>query len=95
MAAFKFIVFLPGGLPKRNKFTCRWILDGSDAKVGKFLDDLLDVKMKKTNLDNLMAIMADPSRMGPWAVLPTGSPSATTVAAAAAAATSTSSFDCL
>ncbi|MED6199998.1 hypothetical protein PIB30_081100 [Stylosanthes scabra] len=80
MAAFKFLVSLSGGLPKRNKFTCGWILDGSDAEVGKFLDDLLDVKMKKTKLDNLMA------RMGPRAVLPTGSPSATATAAAAAAA---------
>ncbi|MED6120754.1 hypothetical protein PIB30_024043 [Stylosanthes scabra] len=33
MAAFKFLVSLPGGLPKRNKFTCRWILDGSDAET--------------------------------------------------------------
>ncbi|MED6204416.1 hypothetical protein PIB30_009160 [Stylosanthes scabra] len=85
MAAFKFLVSLPGGLPKRNKFTCRWILDGSDAEVGKFLDDLLDIKMKKTKLDNLMAMMADPSRMGPRAVLPTGSSSATATAAATAA----------
>ncbi|MED6119664.1 hypothetical protein PIB30_013540 [Stylosanthes scabra] len=90
MAAFKFLVSLPGGLPKRNKFTCRWILDSSDAKVGKFLDDLLDVKMKKTKLDNLMAMMADPSRMGPRAVLPTGRPSATATVAAAAAAASAS-----
>ncbi|MED6148635.1 hypothetical protein PIB30_054852 [Stylosanthes scabra] len=37
MAAFKFLISLPGGLPKTNKFTCRWILDGSDAEVGKFL----------------------------------------------------------
>ncbi|MED6159416.1 hypothetical protein PIB30_042191, partial [Stylosanthes scabra] len=86
MAAFKFLVSFPGGLPKRNKFTCRWILDGSDTEVGKFLNDLLDVKMKKTKLDNLMAMMADSSRMGPRAVLPTGSPSATATAAAAAAA---------
>ncbi|MED6221168.1 hypothetical protein PIB30_051847 [Stylosanthes scabra] len=85
MAAFKFLVSLPGGLPKRNKFTCRWILDSSDAEVGKFLDNLLDVKMKKTKLDNLMTMMADPSRMGPWAVLLTGRPSATATAAAAAA----------
>ncbi|MED6179570.1 hypothetical protein PIB30_001862 [Stylosanthes scabra] len=67
MAAFKFLVSLRGGLPKKNKFTCRWILDGSNAEVGKFLDDLLDVKMKRTKLDNLMAMMADPSRMGPRA----------------------------
>ncbi|MED6118461.1 hypothetical protein PIB30_002711 [Stylosanthes scabra] len=37
MAAFKFLVSLSGGLPKRNKFTCRWILDGSGAEVEKFL----------------------------------------------------------
>ncbi|MED6193678.1 hypothetical protein PIB30_021819 [Stylosanthes scabra] len=74
MAAFKFLVSLPGGLPKRNRFICRWILDNSDAKVGKFLDDLLDVKMKKSKLDHLMAMMADPSRMGPRAILPTDRP---------------------
>ncbi|MED6218865.1 hypothetical protein PIB30_030527 [Stylosanthes scabra] len=85
MAAFKFLVSLPSGLPKRNKFTCRWILDGSGAEVGKFLDDLLDVKMKRTKLDDLMAKMADPSRMGPRAVLPIGSPSAIATAAAASA----------
>ncbi|MED6120709.1 hypothetical protein PIB30_023472 [Stylosanthes scabra] len=90
MAAFKFLVSLPGGLPKRNKFTCRWILDGSDTEVGNILDHLLDVKMKKTKLDNLMAMMADPYRMGPRAVLPTGSPSATATAAVAVAATSAS-----
>ncbi|MED6147769.1 hypothetical protein PIB30_046821 [Stylosanthes scabra] len=88
MAAFKFLVSLPRNLPKRNKFTCRFILDGSDAEVGTFLDDLLDVKMKRTKLDNLMARMADPS-MGPRAVLPTGSPSATATAAVAVAGTST------
>ncbi|MED6146880.1 hypothetical protein PIB30_038832 [Stylosanthes scabra] len=74
--------------PERNKFTCRFILDGSDAEVGEFLDDLLDVKMKRTKLDNLMARMADPA-MGPLVVLPTGSPSATATAAAAGAGTST------
>ncbi|MED6158320.1 hypothetical protein PIB30_031738 [Stylosanthes scabra] len=36
-AAFKFLVSLPSSLPKRNKFTCRFILDGSDAEVGKYL----------------------------------------------------------
>ncbi|MED6119688.1 hypothetical protein PIB30_013804 [Stylosanthes scabra] len=90
MAAFKFFVSLPGGLPKRNKFTCRWILNSSDAEVRKFLDDLLDVKMKRIKLDDLMAKMADPSKMGPRAVLPTGSPSATATTAAAAAAASAS-----
>ncbi|MED6204022.1 hypothetical protein PIB30_005027 [Stylosanthes scabra] len=86
MAAFKFLVSLPSGLPKRNMFTCRWILDGSDAEVGKFLDDLLDVKMKRTKLDDLMAKMADPARMGPRPILPTGGPSATAAAIVAAAA---------
>ncbi|MED6118123.1 hypothetical protein PIB30_000105 [Stylosanthes scabra] len=90
MAAFKFLVSLPGGLPKRNKFTCRWILDSSDAEVGKFLDDLLDAKIKKIKLDNLLAMMVDPSRMGPRAVLPTGRPAATAVAAAAASSASAS-----
>ncbi|MED6193329.1 hypothetical protein PIB30_018271 [Stylosanthes scabra] len=86
MAAFKFLVSLPSGLPKRNKCTCRFILDGSDAEVGKFLDDLLDVKMKRTKLDELMTKMADPKRMGPRPVLPTNGPSATAAAAAAAGA---------
>ncbi|MED6120001.1 hypothetical protein PIB30_017024 [Stylosanthes scabra] len=62
-----------------------FILDGSDAEVGEFLDGLLDIKMKRTKLDNLMARMADPL-MGPRAVLPTGSPSATATTAAAVAA---------
>ncbi|MED6196784.1 hypothetical protein PIB30_050607 [Stylosanthes scabra] len=75
MAAFKFLVSLPSGLPKRNKFTCRFILDGSDAEVGKFLDNLLDVKIKRTKLDDLMAKMADPARMGPQPILPFGGPS--------------------
>ncbi|MED6109121.1 hypothetical protein PIB30_030789 [Stylosanthes scabra] len=86
MAAFKFFISLPSGLPKGSKFTCRFILDGSDAEVGKFLDDLLDVKMKRTKLDDLMAKMADPARMGPRPILPTGSASATATAAAAVAA---------
>ncbi|MED6147430.1 hypothetical protein PIB30_043900 [Stylosanthes scabra] len=69
MAAFKFHVSLLSGLPKRSKFTCRFILDGSDAEVGKYLDDLLDVKMKRTKLDDLMAKMADLARMGPRSIL--------------------------
>ncbi|MED6206280.1 hypothetical protein PIB30_025162 [Stylosanthes scabra] len=88
MAAFKFLVSLPSGLSKRNKFTCRFILDGSDAKVGEFLDGLLDVKMKRTKLDDLMAKMANSARMGPRPILPTSSPSVTAAAAAAAAASS-------
>ncbi|MED6110679.1 hypothetical protein PIB30_045114 [Stylosanthes scabra] len=92
MAAFKFLVSLPSGLPKRSNFTCRFILDGSDAEVGKFLDDLLDVKMKRTRLDDLMAKMADPSRMGPRPVLPTSGPSATATAAAAATVAGTSTL---
>ncbi|MED6158893.1 hypothetical protein PIB30_037268 [Stylosanthes scabra] len=90
MAAFKFLVSLPSDFPKRNKFTCRWILDGSDAEVGKFLDDLLDIKIKRTKLDDLMAKMADPARMGPRPILPTGGPSATAAAVVAATATSVS-----
>ncbi|MED6111373.1 hypothetical protein PIB30_051721 [Stylosanthes scabra] len=88
MAAFKFLVSLPSGLPKRSKYTCRFILDGSDAEVGKLLDDLLDVKMKRTKLDDLMAKMADPARMGPRPILPIGRLSAT-AAAFATAGTST------
>ncbi|MED6122946.1 hypothetical protein PIB30_044685 [Stylosanthes scabra] len=86
MAGFKFLVSLPSGLPKRSKFTCRFILDGSDAEVGKFLDDLLDVKMKMTKLDDLRAKMADLARMGPRPILPTGRPSASATAAVAVAA---------
>ncbi|MED6145293.1 hypothetical protein PIB30_023691 [Stylosanthes scabra] len=89
MAAFKFLVSLPSGLSKRSKFTCRFILDGSDAEVGKLLDDLLDVKMKRTKLDDLMAKMADPARMGPRPILPTARLSATAAAASATAGTST------
>ncbi|MED6138431.1 hypothetical protein PIB30_074180 [Stylosanthes scabra] len=70
MAAFKFLVSLPASLPKKNKFTCRWILDSSDAEVGKFLDDLLDVKMKKTKLDNQLAMMADPASELGWLLVP-------------------------
>ncbi|MED6158235.1 hypothetical protein PIB30_030982 [Stylosanthes scabra] len=47
--------------------------------------------MKRTKLDDLMAKMADPSRMGPRAVLPTSSPSATATAAAASASTAAGS----
>ncbi|MED6194930.1 hypothetical protein PIB30_033151 [Stylosanthes scabra] len=70
MAAFMFLVSLPAGLPKRNRFTCRWILDSPDAEVGKYLDDLLDVKMKKTKLDNLLAMTTDPNRMASSQVPP-------------------------
>ncbi|MED6193232.1 hypothetical protein PIB30_017198 [Stylosanthes scabra] len=86
MAAFRFLISLPSGLPKRSKFTCRFILDGSNAEVGKLLDDLLDVKIKRSKLDDLMAKMADSARMGPRPILPTGRLSATATAAAATAA---------
>ncbi|MED6192490.1 hypothetical protein PIB30_010425 [Stylosanthes scabra] len=89
MVAFKFFVSLPSGLPKRSKFTCRFILDGSDAEVGKLLDDLLDIKMKRSKLDDLMAKMADPARMGPRSIFPTGRLSATAAAASTTAGTST------
>ncbi|MED6109759.1 hypothetical protein PIB30_036512 [Stylosanthes scabra] len=85
---FKMLAAPGNGLPKRNKFTCRFILDGSDAEVGKFLDDLLDVKMKRTKLDKLRAKMADPKRMGPRPVLPTSGPSATAAAGAGAGTSS-------
>ncbi|MED6123872.1 hypothetical protein PIB30_053614 [Stylosanthes scabra] len=80
-ATFNFLVSLPAGLPKKNNFNCRWILDNNDADV----DDLLLVKMKKTKLDRMMAMMVDPSRMAPRAILPTGVPSATAAAATSSA----------
>ncbi|MED6218012.1 hypothetical protein PIB30_023099 [Stylosanthes scabra] len=86
MAIFEFLVSLPAGFPKKNNLTCRWILDNNDAVVGKFFDDLLLVEMKKTTLDRMMAMMADPTRMAPRSVLPTGVPAATAAAAAAASA---------
>ncbi|MED6121598.1 hypothetical protein PIB30_031703 [Stylosanthes scabra] len=86
MAAFDFLISLSAGLPKKNNLTCRWILDNPDAVVGKFLDDLLLVGMKKTKLDRMMAMMADPSRRAPRAILPTSVPSATAAAAASSAA---------
>ncbi|MED6222270.1 hypothetical protein PIB30_062744 [Stylosanthes scabra] len=112
MAAFKFLVSLPSGLPKRNKFTCSFILDDSDAEVGKFLGKelllllyyyyllfallvldlfrscrrLIGRQDKRTKLDDLMAKMADPARMGPRPILPSGGSYATATAAAAVAA---------
>ncbi|MED6157225.1 hypothetical protein PIB30_021423 [Stylosanthes scabra] len=83
MAVFEFLVSLPAGLPKKNNLTCRWILDNNDAVVGRFLDDLRLVEMKKTKLDRMMAMMADPTRMAPRSDLPTGVPAATAAAAAA------------
>ncbi|MED6167771.1 hypothetical protein PIB30_005736 [Stylosanthes scabra] len=86
MTVFDFLVSLPAGLPKKNNLTCRWILDNNDAVVGRFLDDLLLVEMKKTKLDRMMAMMADPTRMAPRSVLPAGVPAATAAAAAATSA---------
>ncbi|MED6179806.1 hypothetical protein PIB30_004451 [Stylosanthes scabra] len=60
---------------------------GPSDRVPFRADDLLDVKMKKTKVDNLMAMMADPSRMAPRAIFPTGRPSATAAAASAAGPT--------
>ncbi|MED6162403.1 hypothetical protein PIB30_070133 [Stylosanthes scabra] len=78
MAAFKFLVSLPGGL----------LIGGFWMVLTlKLENDLLDVKMKRTKLDNLMAMMADPSRMGPRPILLIGLPSATVVTAAAASTT--------
>ncbi|MED6133749.1 hypothetical protein PIB30_031067 [Stylosanthes scabra] len=70
----------------KNNLTCRWILDNKDAVVGRFLDNLLLVEMKKTKLDRMMAMMADPTRMAPRSILPTGVPAATAAAAPAASA---------
>ncbi|MED6151627.1 hypothetical protein PIB30_084285 [Stylosanthes scabra] len=93
-AVFELLVSLPAGLPKRNSLTCRWNLDNNDAVVGKYLDDLLLVEMKKTKLDRIMEMMADPTRMAPRSVLPTGVPAATAAAAtAASAAPAGSSFN--
>ncbi|MED6131284.1 hypothetical protein PIB30_008323 [Stylosanthes scabra] len=89
-AACDFLLSLLSDLPKRNNFSCHWILDHSNADVGKFLDDLLLIKMKKTKLDQMMAMMADPSRRAPRAVLPTGVPSATAAAAATSSAATSS-----
>ncbi|MED6157925.1 hypothetical protein PIB30_027977 [Stylosanthes scabra] len=86
MAVFEFLVSLPAGLPKKNNLTCRWILDNNDAVVGRFLDDLLLVVIKKTKLDRMMAMMVDPTRMAPWSVLPTGVPVSTAAAAASSSA---------
>ncbi|MED6209197.1 hypothetical protein PIB30_052449 [Stylosanthes scabra] len=55
-------------------------------------DDLLDVKMKQTKLDHLMAMLEDPSKMAPRAILSTGAPSTTAAATAAAVAAATSSI---
>ncbi|MED6219889.1 hypothetical protein PIB30_040010 [Stylosanthes scabra] len=85
-AAFDFLVSLRAGLPKKNNLTCRWILDNPDVVVGKFLDDLLLIKMKKTKLDRMMAMMADPSRRAPRAILPMSVPSATAAASATSSA---------
>ncbi|MED6155859.1 hypothetical protein PIB30_009332 [Stylosanthes scabra] len=40
-AAFNFLVSLPAGLPKKNNFTRRWILDNNDADVGRFLGNAI------------------------------------------------------
>ncbi|MED6204934.1 hypothetical protein PIB30_013438 [Stylosanthes scabra] len=83
---FEFLVSLPAGLPKRNNLTCRWILDNDDTVVGKYLDDQLIIEMKKIKLDRMMKMMADPTRMAPRSVLPTGVPAATAAVAVAASA---------
>ncbi|MED6112106.1 hypothetical protein PIB30_058711 [Stylosanthes scabra] len=88
-AVFEFLVSLPVGLPKRNSLTCRWILDNNDAVVGKYLGISLNfyvsALIKKTKLDRMMEMMADPSRMAPRSVLPTGVPAVAAVATASAA----------
>ncbi|MED6215883.1 hypothetical protein PIB30_002572 [Stylosanthes scabra] len=70
MAACDFLLSLPAGLPKKkNEFSCRWILDHSDVEVGKFLDNLLSVKMKQTKLERMMTMLADPTKMAPQTIL--------------------------
>ncbi|MED6203984.1 hypothetical protein PIB30_004571 [Stylosanthes scabra] len=54
MDAFKFLVSLPGGLPKKNKFTYRWILDNSDAEVGI----ILMLKLGPKKVVDMMRIIA-------------------------------------
>ncbi|MED6175673.1 hypothetical protein PIB30_080631 [Stylosanthes scabra] len=66
-------------------------LDHLEMAVFEFLvslpaDDLLLVEMKKTKLDRMMEMMADPTSMAPRSVLPTGLPAATAAAAAVASA---------
>ncbi|MED6106724.1 hypothetical protein PIB30_007047 [Stylosanthes scabra] len=70
MAACKFLLSLPAGLPKKNDFPCRWILDHSDAEVAQFLGGLLEVKMRQNRLDKLRAQLAYTSKMGPCSILP-------------------------
>ncbi|MED6147075.1 hypothetical protein PIB30_040618 [Stylosanthes scabra] len=72
MAACNSLLSLLAGLPKKNDFNCHWILYHSDAEVKKFLDSLLLVKMKQNKLDRLMAMLADPGKMAPRGILPTG-----------------------
>ncbi|MED6167461.1 hypothetical protein PIB30_002943 [Stylosanthes scabra] len=72
MAVCYFLLSLPAGLPKKNDFTCRWILDYSDAEVKEYFDSLLLVKMKQSKLDRMMSMLYDPGRMAPRSVLPTG-----------------------
>ncbi|MED6161040.1 hypothetical protein PIB30_056988 [Stylosanthes scabra] len=68
-AACNFLLSLPAGLPKKNNFNCRWILDHIDDEVKKFLDSLLSVKMKQNKHDYLMAMLADPWKMAYRATL--------------------------
>ncbi|MED6119006.1 hypothetical protein PIB30_007896 [Stylosanthes scabra] len=94
--------WLPSSSLSLFRVVCR---RGTSSLVGLFLTaptpklessliknyGLLDVKMRRTKLDDLMAKMADPARMGPRPILPTSSPSVTATAAAAAAASASAS----
>ncbi|MED6175142.1 hypothetical protein PIB30_075607 [Stylosanthes scabra] len=85
-AACNLLLSLSAGLPKKNDFNCCWILDHSDAEIKNFLDSLLLVRMKQNKLDRLMSMLADPGKMAPRAILPTGSTPGSSSSAAAAPA---------
>ncbi|MED6132877.1 hypothetical protein PIB30_022956 [Stylosanthes scabra] len=93
MAACKFLLSLPAGLPKKNDFSCRWILDHNDTEVAQFLDGLLEVKMKQNRLDKLRAQLVDTSGMGPHSILPIAIPPNNPSATPSATAGTSSSAD--
>ncbi|MED6152791.1 hypothetical protein PIB30_095341 [Stylosanthes scabra] len=68
---FLFLQSLPVGLGKKSKFRCRWMLDHSDAKVGTFLDSLLEDMEKQSRFDHLRTRMAEVEGAGPRSILPT------------------------
>ncbi|MED6216034.1 hypothetical protein PIB30_003679 [Stylosanthes scabra] len=69
--ASRFLQSLPVGLGKKHDFKCCWIIDHSDAKVGAYLDSLLDNMDKLSRFDRLRARMAKVGSMGPRSILST------------------------